>query len=71
LHAHWRETGAFRGETLLDVIDRAAREDPDALLVIASDTHPGTTRIGDLPERAVKSAEPVVAKVRDLVGSAA
>ena len=51
MHAHWRETGAFRGETLLDVIDRAAREDPDALLVIASDTHAGTTRIGDLPER--------------------
>src|SRR3954454_10208782 len=46
LHAHWRATGAFRGETLLDVIERAAREDPDAQLVIASDTHPVVTRVG-------------------------
>jgi acyl-CoA synthetase (AMP-forming)/AMP-acid ligase II len=51
LHAHWRAIGAFRGETLLDVIERAAREDPDAQLVIASDTHAGITRVGDLPAR--------------------
>jgi acyl-CoA synthetase (AMP-forming)/AMP-acid ligase II len=52
LHRHWREIGAFRGETLLDVVDAAAREDPDAQLVFASDTHAGITRFGDLPERA-------------------
>jgi len=51
LHAHWRETGAFRGETLLEVVERAAREDPDAQLVLASDTHAGVTRVGDLPAR--------------------
>jgi acyl-CoA synthetase len=51
LHRHWRDTGRFRGETLLEVIDRAASEDPDARVVFASDTHPGITRIGDLPAR--------------------
>jgi acyl-CoA synthetase (AMP-forming)/AMP-acid ligase II len=51
LHAHWRASGAFRGETLLDVIERAAREDPDAQVVIASDTHAGINRVGDLPTR--------------------
>jgi acyl-CoA synthetase (AMP-forming)/AMP-acid ligase II len=51
LHAHWRATGAFRGETLLDVIERAASEDPDAQLVLASDTHAGIVRVGNLPAR--------------------
>ena len=36
------------------MIERAAREDPDALLVIASDTHAGITRVGDLPTRTAR-----------------
>src|SRR5262249_44946629 len=51
LHSHWREIGAFRGETVLDVVDRAATEEPDARLVIASDTHAGIVRFRDLPAR--------------------
>jgi len=49
---HWRETGRFRADTLIDLVDRAAAEDPDARLVFASETHAGETRVGDLAQRA-------------------
>ena len=51
LHRRWVEIGAFRGETLIDIVERAAAEDPDASVVFASDTHPGVTRLGELVPR--------------------
>jgi acyl-CoA synthetase (AMP-forming)/AMP-acid ligase II len=47
----WRDTGRFRSDTLLDLVERAAAEDPDARLVFASETHGGVTRVGDLAGR--------------------
>ncbi|GMU77953.1 MAG: long-chain-fatty-acid--CoA ligase [Acidimicrobiia bacterium] len=52
----WRETGAFRGETLLEVIERAAIDDPDARVVFGSEVRPGEVRLGDLPDRARAAA---------------
>jgi len=48
---HWRANGRFRPDTLIDLVDRAAAEDPDARLVFASETHAGETRVGALADR--------------------